>query len=83
MKKIRILGTGCLKCQELFDNTQEAMKNLGIEDELTRITNVNDIITYGVMVTPALVIDEMVWSSGDVPSVEAIEEMFRKQDSIR
>ncbi|MCK5116679.1 MAG: TM0996/MTH895 family glutaredoxin-like protein [Candidatus Aegiribacteria sp.] len=83
MKKVRILGTGCLKCQELFDNTQEAMKNLGIEDELTRISNVNDIIAYGVMVTPALVIDEMVWSSGDVPSVEAIEEMFRKQDSIR
>ena len=83
MKKISILGTGCLKCQELFDNTQEAMKNLGIEDELAMITNVNDIITYGVMVTPALVIDEMVWSSGDVPSACEIEEMFRKQDSIR
>ena len=83
MKKISILGTGCLKCQELFDNTQEAMKNLSIEDELAMITNVNDIITYGVMVTPALVIDEMVWSSGDVPSVVEIEEMFRKQAAIR
>jgi small redox-active disulfide protein 2 len=82
LKQIKILGTGCLKCQELFDNTRAAMNNLGIEEELVMITNVNDIISYGVMVTPALVIEDMVWSSGDVPSVSGIETMFRKQKKI-
>ena len=82
MKQIRVLGTGCQKCQELFDNTQAAMSNLGIEEELVKITNVNDIISYGVMITPALVINDMVWTSGDVPSVPEIEEIFRKQEKI-
>ena len=78
MKKIRVLGTGCLKCKELLDNTRTAMEKLGMKNELEMITNVNDIVSYGVMVTPALVIDEMVWTSGDIPSVEKIEGIFQK-----
>lgn len=81
-RSIKVLGTGCLKCQKLFDNTTEAMKHLGIDEEFEMITNVNEIIAYGVTVTPALVINDMVWTSGDVPSVNEIKEIFRKQEKI-
>ena len=81
-RSIKVLGTGCLMCQKLSDNTAEAMKHLGIDEELEMITNVNEIIAYGVTVTPALVINDMVWTSGDVPSVNEIEEIFRKQEKI-
>ena len=80
---IKILGTGCMKCSSLFHNTQQALHNLEMSEELEMVTNVNDIISYGVAVTPALVIDDMVWSSGDVPSVEEIEEILRKWEAMK
>jgi small redox-active disulfide protein 2 len=80
---VKVLGTGCLKCHNLFDNTRDAMHNLGIEDDIEMITNTNDIIAYGVALTPALVIDDMVWVSGNVPSVNEIEEIFRKREAVR
>lgn len=81
--KIKVLGTGCMKCSSLFHNTQQAMHNLKLSNEIEMVTNVNDIISYGVAVTPALVIDDMVWSSGEVPSVEEIEEIFRKWEAMK
>ncbi|MBN2587315.1 MAG: TM0996/MTH895 family glutaredoxin-like protein [Candidatus Fermentibacteraceae bacterium] len=82
-RTVKVLGTGCLKCSTLFHNTQQAMDNLGIEAEIEMITNINDIISFGVAVTPALVIDDMVWTSGEVPSVEEIQVIFRKNGSMQ
>lgn len=80
---IKVLGTGCIRCTALLDNAKRAMTNLGMENAVEMVANINDIIAYGVAVTPALVIDDMVWTSGEVPSVEELEDIFRKSGEIR
>jgi small redox-active disulfide protein 2 len=73
MKKvIKILGTGCPKCIKLAELTEQAAAELGIEFELEKVTDINEIISYGVMLTPALVVDGKVMVSGSVPSKEQI-----------
>ncbi len=76
MKKIKILGTGCRKCQELAENAETAAKNLGIDYQLEKVTDLNDIVAHGVMMTPAIVIDDQVRASGKVLSPEDIEKML-------
>lgn len=66
--KIEILGTGCPKCQALADNAKAAADKLGVSYELIKVTQINDIISRGVMMTPALVIDGEVKVSGKVAS---------------
>lgn len=61
---LKILGSGCSKCAILKENTEIALKELGIEAEIIKVTDFKDIMAYGVMSTPALVIDEKVISSG-------------------
>lgn len=68
MKNIKILGPGCAKCEQLKQNTEEAAKKLGIDYELEKVTNMLDISSYGVMMTPALVVDGEVKSVGKVLS---------------
>ena len=77
MKKIQILGTGCPKCKKLAENAETAAKELGIEYELEKVTKINDIMKFGVMVTPALVIDGQVKVAGKVPTVEQLKEMLK------
>lgn len=76
MKTIKILGTGCPKCKNLAENAEQAAKELGLEYEIEKVTQLNDIISYGVMVTPALVVDGQVKISGKVPDVEQIKQML-------
>ena len=76
MKKIQILGTGCPKCKKLAELAETAAKELGIEYELEKVTKINDIMKFGVMVTPALVIDGEVKLAGKVPSVEEMIKML-------
>ncbi len=76
MVKIQILGTGCAKCKQLTENAAAAAKNIAIDCELEKVTRINDIMSFGVMVTPALVIDGQVKVVGKVPSVEEIEKML-------
>ncbi len=76
MKKIKILGTGCRKCQQLAENAEAAAKNLGIDYQLEKVVDLNDIVAHGVMMTPAIVIDDQVRSSGKVLSPEDIEQML-------
>ena len=76
MKKIQILGTGCQKCKKLAENAEAAAKELGIEYELEKITDINEIMAFGVMLTPALVVDGEVKAVGKVPSVEDIKAML-------
>lgn len=77
MKKIQILGTGCPKCKKLAELTEQATKELGIEYELEKVTKINDIMKFGVMVTPALVVDGQLKVAGRVPDVEQLKEMLK------
>ena len=76
MKKIQILGTGCPKCKKLTENAEAAAKELGVECEIEKVTDINEIVTFGVMMTPALVIDGEVKTVGKVPSAEEIKAML-------
>ncbi|MEN6309695.1 MAG: thioredoxin family protein [Anaerohalosphaeraceae bacterium] len=66
MKKIQILGTGCPKCKQLAEIAEAAAKELGLVYELEKVTQINDIMKFGVMITPALVVDGQVKSTGKV-----------------
>ncbi len=77
MKKIQILGTGCPKCRKLAENAETAAKALGIEYEMEKVTNINDIMKFGVMFTPALAVDGVVKVSGKVPDAEAIKALLK------
>ena len=76
MKKIEILGTGCPKCTKLAENATEAAKALGIEHQLDKVTDINEIMKFGVMMTPALVIDGQVKVVGKVPTPEEIAKLL-------
>ena len=76
MKKIQILGTGCPKCQKLADNIEVAVKGLGLGYEIEKITDINEIMKFGVMMTPALTVDGDVKVVGKVASIEEIKEML-------
>jgi len=70
--KIEILGTGCPKCKELEANVRKALKGAGKSADLVKVTDINEIIGYGVMSTPALVVDGEVKCSGRIPDPEEI-----------
>lgn len=76
MKKIQILGTGCPKCHKLAENAEAAAKELAIEYEIEKVTDISEMMKFGVMVTPALVIDGQVKVTGKVADVDAIKEML-------
>lgn len=76
MKKIQVLGTGCPKCRKLAENAEAAAKALGIEYEIEKVTDINDIMKFGVMLTPALAVDGQVKIVGKVPSPGDIEKMI-------
>ena len=80
MKKIRILGTGCPKCKQLAANAEAAARELGVEYELVKVTDVNEIVRFGIMMTPALVIDGDVKSAGEVLSVEEIKDLLAREE---
>ena len=76
--EIKILGIGCKNCVNLAKNTEEALKELGMEATITKVTDMKDIAKYGIMRTPGLVIDEKVVSYGKVASAKEIEELLKK-----
>jgi len=76
--KLEILGTGCAKCVKLEELTKKAVQELGIEAEVTKVKDIKDIMNYGVMITPALVVDGAVKVAGKVPSVEDIKKLITK-----
>jgi small redox-active disulfide protein 2 len=77
MRKIQILGTGCPKCEELKEKAELAAKELGIEYEIEKISNINEIIEFGVMITPALVVDGEVKAVGKIPSAEELKNIIQ------
>ena len=76
MKKIQILGTGCPKCKKLAENAEAAARAAGIEYELVKVTDINEIMKFGVMMTPALAVDGEVKSAGKVLSVDDIKKLL-------
>ena len=77
MKRLlQILGTGCPKCKKLAELTEEAAKSLGIDYELEKVTEIQKIMGFGVMMTPALAVDGKVKVAGKVPSVEEIKKLL-------
>jgi len=76
MKKLQILGVGCPKCQKLTENARTAAEALGIEYAIEKVTSINDIMKFGVMMTPALVVDGVVKVSGRVPSADEIKHIL-------
>ena len=76
MMKIQILGTGCPKCKKLAENAESAVKTLGIEYEMEKVTDISDIMKFGVMITPALAVDGEVKVVGKVPTPEEIAELL-------
>ncbi len=77
--KIKILGGGCPRCEKLEQTTRDAADTLGIEAEFIKIKNMNEIMQYEILETPALVIDEKVKSYGRIPSKEEIMEWMRDE----
>ena len=77
MKKIEILGSGCSKCNKLEELSRKAADELGIEYEVSKVKDINKIMEYGVMVTPALVVDGKVKVSGKVPSLEDLKNFIK------
>ncbi len=77
MKKIQILGTGCPKCKNLTENAEAAAKELGVEYEIEKVTDINEIMKFGVMMTPALAVDGDVKSTGKVLSADEIKKTLR------
>jgi small redox-active disulfide protein 2 len=76
MKKLQILGTGCPKCKTLAANTEAAAQALGIEYELVKVTEISQIRTFGVMLTPALAVDGTVKSVGKVLRPDEIAKLI-------
>ena len=74
--KLQILGTGCAKCNALTQATEKAAQTLGLPYELEKVTDLKQIMSFGVMTTPALVVDGKVKVSGKVPSVDDIKKLL-------
>lgn len=76
--KIQILGTGCPKCKKLYEMTNDAVKELNITADISKVENIKEIIALGAMTTPALAVDGKVVFSGSVPTPEKLRELLKQ-----
>lgn len=77
--KIEVLGPGCPKCRQTFENASEALKEMDIQADLSKVEKIDQILKYGVMVTPALVINGQVKCAGKIPTIEQIKGWLGKK----
>lgn len=77
MKRIQILGTGCPKCKKLTENAELAVRELDDNIEIEKVTDINEITKFGVMMTPALAIDGTVKSIGKVLSPDEVKDFLK------
>ncbi|QBG48981.1 thioredoxin family protein [Verrucomicrobia bacterium S94] len=75
--KVQILGTGCPKCKKTAEAAQSAIDELGIDAEIEKVTDLNEIMKFGVMLTPALAVDGDVKVVGKVPTVDDVKKMLK------
>ena len=76
MKKIHVLGPGCPKCRKLAENARVAVEQLELDFEIEKVTDINEIMKFGVMITPALAINGEVKTVGKVPSPDEIRQIL-------
>lgn len=76
MKLVQVLGPGCAKCQALLKNAEDAVKQLGIEAQIEKVSDINMMTSFGVMMTPALVVDGELKVQGKVASVDEIKQFL-------
>jgi small redox-active disulfide protein 2 len=74
--KIQILGTGCPRCKALASNAEKAVKELGLNAEIEKVTGIQDILKFEILMTPGLVVDGKVRSAGRVPSSDEIKQLL-------
>lgn len=74
--KIQILGTGCAKCKTLTENTERAVRELGMEADIVKVTEIKEIMQFNVLMTPGLVIDGQVKAAGRVVSSDDIKKLL-------
>ena len=82
MKTIKILGTGCPKCKTTIANAEEAVKQLGADAQIIKVEDIQEIMQYDILSTPALVIDEEVKVKGRVPTVEEIKNLLQLAEQV-
>lgn len=78
MKRVQVLGTGCPKCAKLAANAEAAARELGLECDVEKVTDIEGIMAFNVMMTPALAVDGEVKVVGKVPSKDEIKEILSK-----
>lgn len=76
--KVQILGTGCPKCKQLTANAEQAIKDAGVDAEIEKVSDIHEIMKFGVMMTPALAVDGQVKSVGKILSAKEIADILRK-----
>jgi len=76
--KVQILGTGCPKCRKLEANARKAIDELGIQAEIEKVQDINEISKFGVMMTPALAIDGKIKCSGEIASPDKIKKWLKE-----
>ena len=76
MKEIRVLGTGCPKCKKLEEVTRLVADDMKIEFNLEKVTDLNEIMDFGVMMTPALVVDGEIKACGKIPGIKDLKTML-------
>ena len=81
--EIKILGTGCAKCRSLEKLTRDVVREEKIDADIIKVENIQDIMKYHIMVTPALVINEQVEMKGRVPSVKELKELLSKYNTTK
>ncbi len=79
MSLIQILGTGCSRCRDLTANAEKAVQELGVDAQIEKVTRIEDIVNFKILMTPGLVIDGRVRSAGRIPSVEEIKQMLTSE----
>ena len=78
--EIKVLGSGCSKCQSTEKNVKEALAESGLDAQVDKVTDVMEIAKYGVFMTPAVIIDGKVKSSGKIPDTEEIKKWIEQQN---
>lgn len=78
MKTIKVLGPGCPKCKTTFHNVEEAVKQLGMEANIIKIEDIEEMMQYNVLTTPVLMIDEVIKIKGRIAQVDEIKELLKQ-----
>jgi small redox-active disulfide protein 2 len=74
--QIRILGTGCARCKQLYEGTLQAVADLGLDANVEKVEDISEIVARGILATPALVVDDELVLAGQVPSATRLREIL-------